>query len=458
MGGGRLGRIIHTSMVTASGSTWRKADPEPVTSEPTDHWPVVDTMRAMHALPLARLIRPVVLREPTDGHRAATWLELFFDLCFVIAVAAIAASLHDDPTGDGAIRAMAALVPVWWAWMGFTWYATAFDNDDVVYRLAFLAAMLGTIAMAASVIDAVEGHPEGFVLAYVAVRSVLVGLFVRAWRAPASRTVFTQRYVAGNTFGVLLWLASLAVPPATAPALWTAAILVELATPILAVRGITGAGSRTRTFDAGHIRERYGLFTLIVLGESLLSVAVGTAGTEWRVPAVVAGVAGFVAAAAVWWLYFDRVGAAALQLGATAAFYWGYGHLIVYAGIAAAGAGTILAIEASALAIETSAVADEHALDGARLALGGGLAAFLMGIAFIRWATGPAYRDTVLVARLGAAALVALLAIAAPTLGAMGFAVALAASLVGLTALEAVLAPLSADPLAAATGEAIEPD
>lgn len=405
-------------------------------------------MHSMHALPLARLIRPVVLREATEEHRAATWLELFFDLCFVIAVAAIAASLHQDPTFDGAIRAMAALVPVWWAWMGFTWYASAFDNDDVAYRLAFLAAMLGTIAMAALVSDAVHGHPEGFILAYAAVRSVLVGLFIRAWRSPAGRTVFTQRYIAGNTLGVILWLASLAMPPAIAPALWVAAILVELAAPILAVRGITAGGSAARTFDAGHIRERYGLFTLIVLGESLLSVAAGTAGTEWRTPAVVAGVAGFVAAAAIWWLYFDRVGAAALQLGATAAFYWGYGHLIVYAGIAAAGAGTILAIEASV-------VADDHALDGARLALGGGLAAFLIGIAFIRWATGQAFRDRILMARVGAAALVVVLAFLAPTLGTMWFTVALAVVLACLTVLEAVLAPRSDDMLAA-SGEAVE--
>lgn len=78
-----------------------------------------------------RLLRPQVLRDPSEENRISTWLELFFDLCFVVAVAALAKGLHDDPTFGGALRFAAFFIPVWWAWMGFTWYATAFDNDDV---------------------------------------------------------------------------------------------------------------------------------------------------------------------------------------------------------------------------------------------------------------------------------------------------------------------------------------
>src|SRR5215217_5056928 len=76
--------------------------------------------------------------EQRAEERSSTWLELFFDLCFVVAVAALAKGLHDDPTLGGALRFAAFFVPVWWAWMGFTWYATAFDNDDVLYRVTLL--------------------------------------------------------------------------------------------------------------------------------------------------------------------------------------------------------------------------------------------------------------------------------------------------------------------------------
>jgi hypothetical protein len=93
----------------------------------------------------SRWWRPPHLRAFGVGERHATWLELFFDLCFVAAVAAPAADLHHDPTPAGVVRVAGLFVPVWWAWMGFTWYATAFDTDDVLFRLALLAVLdLGT--------------------------------------------------------------------------------------------------------------------------------------------------------------------------------------------------------------------------------------------------------------------------------------------------------------------------
>ena len=94
-----------------------------------------------------------------------------------------------------------------------------------------------------------------------------------------------------------------------------------------------------------------------MLGESVLAIAAGTAGTDWALNAVLTGVFGFVAAACIWWLYFDHVGSAGLELGPRTAFYWGYGHLAVYAGIAAFGVGVQLAIEGAATAEELASVA-----------------------------------------------------------------------------------------------------
>jgi low temperature requirement protein LtrA len=118
---------------------------------------------------------------------------------------------------------------------------------------------------------------------------------------------------------------------------WAAGLLVELLGPIPAVSTLA---EPEVSFHPEHISERYGLFTLIVLGESVLAVAIGTTDTGWDLNAVLTGVSGFVIAACIWWLYFDYVGSSALELGPRSAFYWGYGHLLVYAAIATVGVGT----------------------------------------------------------------------------------------------------------------------
>ncbi|MCA1716206.1 MAG: low temperature requirement protein A [Actinobacteria bacterium] len=325
-----------------------------------------------------------MLRDPAEEHRTATWLELFFDLCFVVAVAALARGLHDDPTLGGVLRFAGLFVPVWWAWMGFTWYATAFDNDDVPYRVSLLGAMLCILWLAASIDGLAEGRVLSFVLAYVALKTLLVGLFLRARRDASNVRAFATWYAAGNALGAAIWLSSLLVPEPGRYAVWAVALFVELLAPILAVRA-----SGERGFHPEHIRERYGLFTLIVLGEAVLAVAAGTAGSGWDPTAVLTGVFGFVAAACIWWLYFDYVESSALTLGSRAAFFWGYGHLFIYASIAAFGVGIQLAIEGSAepelLAAAAGAPPEGSDAAGASAILGGGAAAvYLLAISFIR--------------------------------------------------------------------------
>lgn len=117
-----------------------------------------------------------------------------------------------------------------------------------------------------------------------------------------------------------------------------------------------------------------------MLGESVLAIAAGTAGTDWALDAVLTGVFGVIAAACIWWLYFDHVGSAGLELGPRTAFYWGYGHLAVYAGIAAFGVGVQLAIEGAATAEELASVAapppagERGVVSGARAIFGGSVA------------------------------------------------------------------------------------
>ena len=297
----------------------------------------------------SRFVRPQAMRNLTSEQRAeersSTWLELFFDLCFVVAVAALARGLHHDPTLDGMLRFLGLFVPVWWSWMIFTWYATSFDNDDVPYRVTLFVAMLSILGLAASVgrIGVDPSAVVGFVLAYSLMRFLVAGLFVRGGRSvPANLRPFVAYYAVGNIIGATIWLSSLLVPAPFRYVLWAVGLAVELLGPILAV--MTLENPRI-TFHPRHIAERYGLFTLIVLGESVLAVVSGTAGTDWALVPGLTAVAGFVAAVCIWWLYFDHVGSSGIELGPRPAFYWGYGHYAVYAGIAAFGVGVQLAIE-----------------------------------------------------------------------------------------------------------------
>jgi low temperature requirement protein LtrA len=356
-----------------------------------------------------RFVRPQVLRNLTNEQRAeertSTWLELFFDLCFVVAVAAQARGLHDEPNLGGMVRFLGLFVPVWWSWMIFTWYATAFDNDDVPYRVTLFVAMLSILGLAASVggIGVEPAATVSFVLAYVLMRLLVAGLFLRARRHVPALRRFVDFYVAGYFLGAVIWLSSLFVPPPFRYVVWAIGLFVELLGPILAVRTLDNPRI---SFHPRHIPERYGLFTLIVLGESVLAGAAGTAGTDWAPAGVLIAVAGFVAAC-IWWLYFDHVGSSGIELGPRPAFYWGYGHFAVYAGIAAFG--VQLAIEAtaphSALALAGEAPPSGGYDLGARAVLAGGVVLFLAASAFVDRVNEGATNDLVLFVRLAAVAL-----------------------------------------------------
>jgi low temperature requirement protein LtrA len=391
-----------------------------------------------------RFVRPQVLRNPTPEHRSedrtSTPLELFFDLCFVVAVAALARGLHDEPNLGGALRFLGLFIPVWWSWMIFTWYATGFDNDDVPYRVTLLAAMLSMLGLAASVgeVGVEPGAAVSFVLAYALMRVLMTGLYVRAWRhVPVSLRPFVVLYATGNALGAAVWLSSLLVPGPGRYAVWAVGLFVELLGPILAVRTLSNPRV---SFHPRHIPERYGLFTIIVLGESVLAVAVGTADTNWEPSAVLTAAFGFVVAACIWWLYFDHVGSSGIELGPRPAFYWGYGHFAVYAGIAAFGVGTQLAIEAAAeadVALAATTPAGGYDL-GARLVLAGGVALYLAGIAFVdRVNEGVAGNRAILV-RLATAALLAVLAILCASLPPPAFVALVTLAVLALTVLETV--------------------
>ena len=344
---------------------------------------------------MARWIRPAPMRTFDVEERRATWLELFFDLCFVAAIAALADGLAHDPSLQGLWHFAALFVPVWWGWMSFTWFATAWDNDDLFHRVGMLAAMLIVVVMAAGVPRVLEGDDRLFVAAYASLLLLLVAMFARVLPHAGEARRFARNYLLTDLLGAAIWLSSLLVGQPARYGVWAIAMVVLLVGPIVAVRSYAG-----QPFDTNHIPERYGLFTIIVLGEGVVAVAAALSEVDLNTAATTAAVLGFAIAAAVWWTYFETVTSAALsreRLGA--AFLWGYGQFLAFSGIAATAIGVELAIVAAA---------EDHRLELAgRLALCLGPAAFLLSLAAIHRVTAFTW-DRVLTERTVAGALLVL--------------------------------------------------
>src|SRR4051812_19444625 len=196
--------------------------------------------------------------DEQPGERRATWLELFFDLVYVVAIAELAGVLHADPDWGGALRFAGLSVPVIWTWMNFIYYADQFDTDDVAYRLTVFAAMLAAAALAVGLPDA----GTTFVLAYVVLKVLMAGLYERARRAATERLVreFAAWCVLAYAVSGVLWLASLAVEEPVRQLLWAAGLAVEIGMPRPRARGFAG-----KPLSPAHLPQRHGPFSPVVL-------------------------------------------------------------------------------------------------------------------------------------------------------------------------------------------------
>jgi low temperature requirement protein LtrA len=345
---------------------------------------------------LDRLLGPLRLRtvdDPQERHASA--LELFFDLVFVLAVAALADTLSADRTAIGFVHYGALFVPVWWAWVGYTFYADRFETDDVAYRLLVLAAMLAIAAVAVTTerafADAAGAH--AFALSYVAIRAILIVLYVRAFAQEPRARPLCGRYLLGFVAGAALWAASALVAPPATYVLWGAGMVVELLTPLLSAAAI-----KRVPYHASHIPERLGAFTIIVLGETVLLAATGVAAEDVHVAQALVAALGFLIAACMWWSYFEALDDSPLRRWLFAGQTYLYGHLLIFAGVAATGVGVLAATRA----------VHAGALDGGgRWALCGGVAAYLTAMGAIRLVDEWTVRDGAGLSRLVAAALAA---------------------------------------------------
>jgi low temperature requirement protein LtrA len=290
-------------------------------------------------------------RDPVQDGRAASPLELFFDLVFTVAVAGSSAGLYAvEATGDlpRALLAYAMVFfTIWWAWVNFTWFASAFDTDDWLYRLTTLVQMAGALVIAAGAGPAMSSLDFDLVtIGYVVLRLAMVAQWCRAAIAnPAFRTV-AWRWAGGIVIVQILWVARMLwAPEGWGLATFAVLAAVELAIPPLAQL------RRHIPWHPHHVAERYGLFTLIVLGESVLASASAvidaTHSARHLAPLATMAALALVLAAALWWVYFARPMHSHLDtLGS--AFAFGYFHYVIFGAIGAFSAGVEVMVRATA--------------------------------------------------------------------------------------------------------------
>jgi low temperature requirement protein LtrA len=314
----------------------------------------------------------LIALNTSDGERHASWGELFFDLVFVLAVAKVAAILAKDSDLDGFLKFVALFVPVWWAWVGYTFYVDRFESDKIEFRVMIFAAMLAVAVWAMTLSGAFT--PEGdtaFAACYAAVLGVLILLYAStAIHVPLARALAAQ-FIVSFTAAVVLLLVSILAGPPVRYWLWLAALVCALASPFLNLRQ-----TRIVPFDLTHIPERFGLFTIIVLGEAVVATANGVAGSPWTVGTGVMATLGFAMAACVWWINFEFVDDEAIRsprLGPR--FVYIYGHFFTVSSIVAMGIGVEHAI---------TEAAENHLHLPTLLLLGGGVAVYLASIMVVR--------------------------------------------------------------------------
>ncbi|WP_240034772.1 low temperature requirement protein A [Glaciihabitans arcticus] len=300
---------------------------------------------------LSHTLRRMTGRDPHESHRAASPLELLFDLSFVIAIGAASGQFaHAIAAGHIAAALLGfafAMYAICWAWINFSWFASAYDTDDWIYRLTTMVQIIGVIVLALGLPALFESIEHGehldnriMVVGYVIMRVALVAQWLRAAKQDPERRATAISYVKFILVAQVGWIVVAFTELPLVPTLVLSALLylIEMGGPVLSERKSSGT-----PWHAHHIAERYGLFAIIALGEGLFgtiaSVSAIVEEQSWSMEAILIVVAGVGLTFGLWWNYFILPSGPILHRHRERSWVWGYGHMFIYSSIAAVGAG-----------------------------------------------------------------------------------------------------------------------
>ncbi|MBP6630255.1 MAG: low temperature requirement protein A [Kofleriaceae bacterium] len=279
-----------------------------------------------------RLHRP----GPGVAEKRATWLELFYDLVFVAAFIQLGNALTARVSPLGYAGFALVFAAIWVSWTGFTYFVNRFTVDDFVHRLLAFAQMFAVVAMAVSAPAAMDGAPARFAIAFALAQAIIAVLYLRAYRQVPDGRAYARYWGGAFAVGSVALGLSAALPTPWAWGLWAVGLGWVVTAPFR-------RGGRTLAAEAPadeeHIGERYGLLTLIVIGESFVKVVTGLddgAGAGALGPIVQASLA-LLITCSIWWIYFDDVAGSRLREHGMAPVFWLYGHLPLQLSITATG-------------------------------------------------------------------------------------------------------------------------
>jgi low temperature requirement protein LtrA len=232
-----------------------------------------------------------------------TWLENFYDLIVAIIVFQLSRHLNQDVSVYGFLSFVALFIPVVWSWVGVTFYSTRFETDDLAHRLLMLLQIAAAALMAVSVPDGLGKNSVWFALSYALMRTILVIEYLRTRRNIPSARQLATRYSIGFSIAAGIWFASIFVPTPIRLIFWIIGLAVDIGTPLLFARQLSVQFAP----HVHHLPERFGSFTIIVLGISILGVVDGIAAHNWTASSITSAGLGLGIAFSLWWVYFDTV-------------------------------------------------------------------------------------------------------------------------------------------------------
>ncbi|MEN6329823.1 MAG: low temperature requirement protein A [Methanobacteriaceae archaeon] len=286
------------------------------------------------------LIIPPSLNSKTDNQeRHANWTELLFDLVFVAAISLLALNLSRDYSFAGLVESLPLFFVIWWGWVGHTFFMSRFGTDDLLNRFLTMVQMLIVASLAVNVRDALGSTGTGFALSYAALRFILVLEYYLVGRNAPQVQTLTNHYVVGFGIAGALWAISAFTPTPWRFVIWGVALVIDLLTPLT-------ASEKHLQFPphATHLPERFGLFTIIVIGEAIVSVVFTISSIGLDLGTEMAGLMGLIIAFSIWWGYFEEGrGAEARVLEAETQIrkyqLWLYSHFPLLIGIIMVAAG-----------------------------------------------------------------------------------------------------------------------
>jgi low temperature requirement protein LtrA len=305
-------------------------------------------MSDVSARPRRQIWPTPTLRGDHEGDRRVGWLELFFDLVFVVIVSVLAQDLVHHPTGNGVQLFALKFLAVFWIWNGFTYYSERFESDGLDSRVFTFLGMLAIAGLAVWGTDGLGHNYLGFALSYVAARFLNIGMWLRAgFHSPVFRATALS-FVGGFVVVLVLLGASFVVDEKLRPVVWGAAILVDMLTPAVFNR----VQWKLPPISRDKYPERFGLLTMILLGEVISSVIGGIAEVngagELTAAAILNGAIGMAIGFGLWWIYYDFVGRRIPFPPLPIQLAWLYLHFFLLIGLVAVGVGVEVAVAETA--------------------------------------------------------------------------------------------------------------